>query len=81
MGVGQVDPDHEGNLFGHLTVLAMAVKRAKDYNTDVHFEIVNGNDRAEQSARRSELQLIDTQSWISVQKKKKRENVPLWGHL
>lgn len=81
MGVGQVDSNYEGNLYGHLAVIALAVKIAKDFNTDVHFEIVNGNTGAEQSAKRSELTLIDTQSWVSLRKREKLAKAPLWGHL
>lgn len=81
MGVGQVDSSHSGNLYGHLAVIAMAAKLAKDFDADVTFEIVNGNHGAERSAQRSELLLVDSQSWISVRKRKKREVAPLWGHL
>lgn len=81
MGVGQVASNHEGNLFGHTVVAALAAKISKDHDCDVHFEIVHGNSGAEKSVRLSQLQLIGTQSWVSVKKKKKLSAAPLWGHL
>lgn len=81
MGVGQVDSDYGGNLYGHTVVVALAEKIATERNSDVHFEIVHGNFGAEQSAKRSELKMIDTQSWISVKKRRKLQAAPLWGHL
>lgn len=81
MGIGQVDSNYEGNIYGRIAVLALAVKIAKEYDTDVHFEVVHGNYKAEASARLSGFEIIDTQSWIAVQKRKKRESAPLWGHL
>lgn len=81
MGVGQVDGNHQGKLYGHLAVLGLAVKIAKDFNTDVHFEIVNGNVGAERSVQRTELEIIDTQSWVSVKKRTKLSAAPMWGHL
>lgn len=81
MGVGQVDLNNQGNNYGHLAIIGLAVKIAKDFNTDVHFEIVCGNDGAERSAHRSELEIIDTQSWVSAKKRPKLCTAPLWGHL
>lgn len=80
MGVGQVDPNFSGNLYGQLAVIALAVKIAKDCNTDVHFEIRNGNLGAQKQAGMAQLQIIDTQSWINI-RKKKQEAIPMWGHL
>lgn len=81
MGVGQVDESNQGNFYGHIAVAALSLEIAKNYNSDVHFEIVHGNFGAEKSARLNELQLIDTQSWISVRKRNKLTAAPLWGHL
>lgn len=80
MGVGQADSNFSGNLYGHTAIVALAEKIAKECGTDVHFEIRNGNSRAEKSARMSQLQMIDTQSWISI-RRKKLEEIPMWGHL
>ena len=80
MGVGQADSNFSGNLYGHTVIIALAEKIAKESDADVHFEIRNGNSRAEKSARMSQLQMIDTQSWISI-RRKKLEEIPMWGHL
>lgn len=81
MGVGQVDSNFEGNSYGHIAITALAIKIAKDFDTDVHFEIVNGNLRAEKSARLSNLPLIDTQCWVSARRLNKLLSNPMWGHL
>jgi hypothetical protein len=81
MGVGQVDMRFGGNRYGHIAISALAVKIAKDFDTDVHFEIVNGNLQAEKSARLANLPIIDTQSWILAKRRKRLLTVPMWGHL
>lgn len=81
MGVGQVDSNFGGQRYGHTAIAGLAVKIAKDFDTDVHFEIVNGNLQAEKSARLSNLPLIDTQSWISAKRRERLWKAPLWGHL
>ena len=81
MGIGSVDPNFGGNRYGHTAVLGLAVKIAKEFDTDVHFEIVNGNHQALESAKRGSLHLIDTQSWVSARRKKKSAKYPLWGNL
>lgn len=80
LGIGQVDSGFVGNFFGHIAVIALAVKVAKDYDTDIHFEIRNNNYEALKSAKNSQLQIVDTQSWISV-RRKRLETKPMWGHL
>lgn len=81
MGVGQVAENNQGNLFGHIAIFSLAAKIARDLNTDIHFEILHGNTGALRSARRSELEMIDTQSWISVKKRERLAAAPMWGHL
>lgn len=82
MGVGRVDTNFGGNLYGHIAISALAVKIANDFDTDVHFEIVNGNLLAEKSARRANLPLIDTQSWVLAKRRKRLSAaIPMWGHL
>lgn len=81
MGVGQSDPSFAGNRLGHLAVLALAVKIANEFDSDVHFEVVHGNSGAEKSVRLSDLTLVDTQSWINVKKREKLRSLPMWGHL
>lgn len=80
MGIGQVDSYFSGNRYGHSAVLALASKIAKDFDTDVHFEIRNSNVRAEKSAKASQVQVINTQSWIAI-RRKKPDSAPMWGHL
>jgi hypothetical protein len=81
MGVGSVDKRFSGNRFGHVAITALAVKIAKDYDTDVFFEIVHGNTLARSLAESVKLHVIDTQSWVIARRIKKWSPTSVWGHM
>lgn len=81
MGIGSVDFNFRGNRYGIKAIISLAKKIATDYDSDVHFEIVNGNRKVEKSAKEGGLEMIDTQSWILAKKKEKLLSAPMFGHL
>lgn len=82
MGVESVDTNFKGNRYGHLVILALAVKIAKDYDTDIHFEVVHGNLQATKLATSStDVKIIDTQSWILAKRRENVSSYPMFGHL
>lgn len=81
MGIGRIDPRYKGNHYGYLAVLLLAQKIVDDFNVDAFFHVLRGNTRADRDLKASDVELIDTFSWISVKKNKEPYNVPWWGHL
>lgn len=82
MGIGRVEPSEKGNFHGHSAIFALAAEIARVHDCDVYFEIMHGNTEAENAVRKGKLPVIDTQSWISVQKMNKLSVAPTWGsHL
>lgn len=81
MGIGRIDPRYQGKHFGYLAILLLAQKIAKDFNVEAFFHILRGNTRADSDLKASEMELIDTFSWISVKQNMEPYKVPWWGHL
>lgn len=78
MSVGAIDKKFEGFQLARLAILGLAKKICDKFDTDVFFEVVHGNEIALNLTRY--LVVIDTQSWISVIRKK-TANYAIWGHL
>lgn len=81
MGVGSVDSTFAGNKFGLTAIMALAIKIAKEFDTDAHFEVVHANFRAFEMAIAVDFPIIDTQSWVLAKRRRKLDSFPMFGHL
>lgn len=79
MSVGGIDNRFKGQVLGRYAILGLAKEICNQFDTDVFFEIVHGNELA--VALSKGFTIIDTQSWVSALRKKYLDKFPIWGHL